>query len=79
MDIYCPRCGEPMDAYELHDAGMSYEEARKTFFNGALGCGQLFNGRPCEPRNTEQGEKSALLVEMLGDDVDGIASMSIDF
>lgn len=79
MDIYCTRCGEPLDTFELHDLEApfdTYDKARKAFFNPQQGCGMLFTGKPCEARDTPQGEASLLLAEMLGDDVDAIASMS---
>jgi|TARA_S200002703_G_scaffold64326_1_gene55651 hypothetical protein len=43
MDIYCKHCGEPWDAYELHDMydandnKLPYTKAAKQF--AALGCG----------------------------------------
>jgi len=49
MDIYCTRCGEPLDTYELHDLEApfeTYDKARKAFFNPRQGCGVLFNGNP---------------------------------
>ena len=71
--------------FELHDTtddkgrARSYDEARKVFFDVRQGCGALFNGKPCERRDTERGEASGILAEMLGSDVDGIASMMADY
>jgi len=85
MDIYCPRCSEPLDTYELHEQidsngrQLSYTEARKIFFNPKLGCGQLFNDQPCELIESETTTKTRILAELLGDDVDGIAAISSDF
>jgi hypothetical protein len=77
MDIICPRCGEPCDAYELHDAPGGYDEGRYMFFK--YGCGVAFNGKPCEKVESEAATASAVLANVLGDDVDGIASMLEDF
>ncbi|MDE0660322.1 MAG: hypothetical protein OXI79_11800 [Gammaproteobacteria bacterium] len=31
-DIYCPKCAEPWDIYELHDVdGLTFDEARAKF------------------------------------------------
>ena len=44
-DIYCPRCGEPWDMDELHEAdGKDYDEARRAFIRD--GCGVF--GDKCE-------------------------------
>lgn len=77
MDIFCPRCGEPMDLLELHDNDfdLSFDEARKLFFSE--GCGKVFDV-PCRAKKTNAGEISALAAELMGDDVDGIASMMED-
>jgi hypothetical protein len=89
MDIICPRCAEPMDLYELHEFNssesylgaipMTFDEARKVFFDPSQGCGQLFNGKPCDKVESIAADASALLADMLGDDVDGIAAMMEDF
>lgn len=77
MDIYCPRCGEPCDLDELHETELSFYDAKDRFY--AEGCGVLFSGRPCQERRTAQGSASAALAGLLGDDVDGIASLLDDF
>lgn len=90
MDIICVRCSEPLDVYELHDVRdpgplgaygnvLTYDQARKIFFDPARGCGFLFNGKPCELNPSESSEASLVLSEILGDDVDGIAAMIEDF
>lgn len=82
MDITCPRCGEAMDTYELHTASdsngakLSYDAARRIFYDVEQGCGELFEGRPCRLRNNENTQRSRILHDMLGDDVDGIASLT---
>jgi hypothetical protein len=78
MDVYCPRCGEPMDPDEFHDVSdLTYQQAQRKFFSE--GCGMLFNGKPCEERKSLRTEASTILAELLGDDVDGIAAMMEDF
>lgn len=84
MDIYCPRCAEPIDADELHsvydlDNGkkLSYQVARQRFFSG--GCGLLFDGQQCEDTKSLRGLASSIAADLLGDDVDGIAAMLEDF
>ena len=82
MDIYCPRCSEPWDMAELHAAveegyAADYDDARRTFF--ADGCGTLFGGLPCQENRTIRSEASLALADVLGEDIDGIASMLEDF
>lgn len=81
MDIYCPRCAEPWEIDSLHDAvaegsAPDFAEARHIF--AADGCGTLFNGRPCERSNHPRAHLAAELFDILGEDVDGIASMHAD-
>ena len=78
MDIYCPRCGEPCDMDELHDARQPYNVARRLFFNPAEGCGIVFSDTRCTARRTDMGDKAYLAAQLLGDDVDGIASILDD-
>ena len=47
MDVYCPKCGEPFEQDEFHymedwNIKMTYDEARKTFFQ--KGCKFLLSG-----------------------------------
>ena len=82
MDIFCTTCGEPWAVDSLHDAveegnASDYQDARMIFFGS--GCGTLFNRRPCERPETGgpaamRATVTAALVDVLGDDLDGIAS-----
>jgi len=82
MDIYCTTCGEPWAVDSLHDAvdegnASDYQDARMIFFGS--GCGTLFNNRPCERPETGgsaamRANVTAALLDVLGDDLDGIAS-----
>lgn len=81
MDIYCTKCGEPFDMDELHELiaegkAKTYSEARKLF--QAKGC-EAFGTSHGELNDKETAEASAMLFDMLGDDVDGIAAMMEDF
>lgn len=73
MDIKCPKCGEPVDADELHDVvGKTYREALAAFReSGCAGIGFTCGGGTADP-----------LVEavwdLLGDDPDGMAAMLED-
>ena len=77
MDIICPICGEPWDAYELHDAPGGYQEA--SFMFRRYGCGVAFNGKPCEAVNNEETEKAKVIYSLLGDDLDGASSIMEGF
>ncbi|MGZ3472791.1 MAG: hypothetical protein ACXVA6_22775 [Isosphaeraceae bacterium] len=76
MDIYCPVCGEPWDLDELHAVpGTAFEAARRRF--AAEGCG-VFGTRHNSAVDSDKAAKSAVLHELLGDDIDGIASLMED-
>lgn len=86
MDIYCVRCGEPWDMDELHyvaeDEGSTFAEVRDRFYT--LGCEAMGVTR-CERQDVMAGDRlsdsaaMSVLVDLLGDDVDGIASMMEDY
>jgi hypothetical protein len=64
-----------MDIFEFHEVeGMSFKQAKDKFFRE--GCKAI--GFPCNETNSFRGEASAMLHELMGDDVDGIASMLDD-
>ena len=76
MDIFCPVCGEPWDLDELHDVpGIPFEAARRGF--AAEGCG-VFGTKHNSTIDSDRATKSAVLHELLGDDIDGIASLMED-
>lgn len=82
MDVYCPKCGEPIDTYEFHeevdarDDGSDYSEVAGEF--RAKGCGALWGiGARCNPETTARPEVS-VMYELLGDDMDGAAAMFDD-
>lgn len=86
MDVYCPKCSEPFDPDEFHGwEGRDYETNRRLFFSqGCEGMGMRCSDSPPqtvagEPDGFTKGEACAALAELLGDDVDGIASTMDDF
>ena len=86
MDIYCPKCGEPWDIDSIHEEaqerGTTFEKVLRQF--QVVGCSAL--GEPCSEPDTEtddsfgltKAQASSALYEMLGDDIDGAASMLDD-
>jgi hypothetical protein len=83
MDIMCPRCGEPWENDTLHEAaaeqGSTYKEVHRDFQSrGCIAIG--WQSTQCEATlDRGRREKLAILAELMGDDVDGIAAMTEDF
>lgn len=86
MDLYCCKCGEPVEHDMLHDVakatGNTYAEVASDYrVNGCTALGMTHN-RPREDRdevfNLTPQEASAALYDMLGDDMDGAAAMMED-
>jgi hypothetical protein len=81
MDIYCGRCGEPWDLDTFHDVAAE----QSTTWDAAIaefrrkGCEATGWCGPCEERRTVRGDATGALLDILGDDVDGVASMLEDF
>lgn len=80
MDIPCPKCSEPWDIDEFHDIaeeqGITWDDVRKNF--AAKGC-EALGMSPCTPDNSLRSQASAVVMELLGDDLDGAASLMDDF
>lgn len=80
MDIRCTKCGEPWDIESLHDEAdyreVSFDDIRSEF--SRVGCRAL----GCECNAATLGGHAAtvasLAEELMGDDIDGIASMLED-
>ncbi len=76
MDLLCPQCGEPWDIDELHETGLSYEEARLKF--RSMGC-EVFDSDHNEQIDAEGASLSGALMDILGDDMDAVAAELEDF
>lgn len=80
MDIRCPICGEPWDIESLHDEAEwldeTFDKVRKRFYSD--GCGKVFGVPSCERSTDNAATIAALAYDLMGDDVDGIASMLED-
>lgn len=75
MDIRCPKCGEPWDIDELHELDdMDFKTAYRKFQK--VGC-EVFDTDHGEVNETAAALAQAAY-EVLGDDVDGAASMLDD-
>jgi hypothetical protein len=80
MDIYCVKCGEPVELDYLHDVAgdlaVSFDDVREAFFTrGCVALGGRCNERP----DRERAMLSMALFDVLGDDVDGIAAEMDDW
>ena len=82
MDVFCRNCGEPVDTDEFHSIA---EEQGSTYSNVAAdfrkrGCVAVYGGKcsPVDPGDSESlsmAERAGIVYDMLGDDMDGAASM----
>lgn len=84
-DILCTKCGEPWEVDTLHEAAADQGHTFGEILAGfrARGCSALsgfgFGLVKCNPRgNARAADASALLFDLLGDDVDGVAAMLDD-
>ena len=71
MDLYCQNCGEPVDVYHVYnDMG---EDEKKNFLSGK-GCNSC-NGVEVIPKDRPfSATAMATLLDVLGDDIDGVAA-----
>jgi hypothetical protein len=77
MDTRCRNCGEPYEIDYFHDVaeehGTSFEEVRADFSRrGCVAVGGKCSSNKAHPAIGE-------LTDLLGDDIDGLASMLEDF
>lgn len=86
MDVYCPKCGEPVDNDEFHDAAeaqsSSYKKVVAAFQR--RGC-EALGFPPCraphslsQPGRVARATAASALYDILGDDMDGVAAMLED-
>ena len=73
MDVYCGNCGEPCDVYHLHH---DMEPEFREMFKAGKGC-DCCEGKTQEKKSF-RSELSCVALDLLGDDIDGVASMMDD-
>ena len=82
MDLYCQHCDEPWEVstvyHELGDENKTAEKAKQDFLAG-VGCPSCEWGTLGEKTASIKSDAMWAMAEMLGDDVDGMASMMDDF
>ena len=78
MDLKCRKCGEPFDNDHFHEIA---KESHKTYQEVA----RAFAERGCEGialkhnENTTADPRIGILYDLLGDDIDGVASEIEDY
>lgn len=85
MDLYCQRCDEPWDVcYVGSDMDVEYpevaEEGRTAsdLFKAGKGCPDCDWGAKRVGKQSLRGEAMAMMMDLLGDDIDGAAAMMED-
>jgi hypothetical protein len=86
MDLYCQRCDEPWDVcYIGSDMDVEYPEVSddgRTMsdrFKAGEGCPACDWGNKAPKKQSLRGEAMGMMMDLLGDDIDGAASMMEDF
>lgn len=91
MDIYCPRCGEPWDIDSIHEEVTYRQELGETMVS-FYGIHRDFARRGClaltvfgvseadcrRDTGNARAMASGVLMDILGDDIDGVASLMDD-
>jgi hypothetical protein len=81
MDVHCPKCGEPWDIDCFHDVaedeGSTFDAVRKDFVK--RGCRAVWNSRCNGNEGSEMAVVASAAFELMGDDIDGVASMLSDY
>ncbi len=79
MDLICPRCAEPWDFDEFHyradEIDSTYDKVTAVF--RTKGCFALTD-KMCERTGGLRAEASSVLMDLMGDDMDGAAAMMED-
>lgn len=82
MDVYCPvsGCAEPVDMDYFHDVaedtGQTYTQVTRDF--AVRGCEALGDTHNMKDGASWRGEAASALYDLMGDDMDGVASMLED-
>ena len=75
MDVYCANCGEPCDIYHLNN---DMEPKFRQMFKAAKGC-DCCEGKKQEGEKPLRASLSSVAMDLLGDDLDGAASVLDDY
>jgi hypothetical protein len=79
MDLYCQKCDEPWDLHHVeHDMDQD-DENGKARFKAGEGCPCCDWGKSAPEQQSLKGMAMGMMADILGDDVDGMASMMDDF
>jgi hypothetical protein len=79
MDIYCQKCDEPWDVcYIGQDMDEDGEKGDSERFKGGEGCPCCKWGKNAPKEQSLRGETMSMLNDLLGDDIDGMASFMDD-
>lgn len=73
MDVYCGNCGEPCD---VHHLCQDMEPEFREMFKKGTGC-DCCEGEK-QDKKSLRSELSCVALDLLGDDIDGVASMMDD-
>jgi hypothetical protein len=87
MDVYCQRCDEPWDTYYVNfdmdeDSGpdeFDGDTKPSERFKRGDGCPACKWGKNAPKQKSIRGMAMGAMAELLGDDMDGMASMMDDF
>jgi hypothetical protein len=82
MDIYCPKCAEPIELEYLHDIadddGSTFTEVLHAFQSDGCEAVHAKCNLRATDRDRARASGAALMYELLGDDIDGAAAMLED-
>jgi len=83
MDVYCQWCDEPYEVTVAYnnlgeDGGRSAEEAKEDFLSG-VGCPACKWGTLGEKTDSFKSLAMGMMGDLVGDDMDGMASMLDDW
>ena len=88
MDLYCQKCDESWDVCYVGGGDMDKDSMPKDWdgeikpsqrFKAGDGCPSCNWGKSAPKHQSLRGEVMSLMADMLGDDIDGMASMMDDF
>ena len=74
MDVYCQKCGEPWDLCEVNELTLQYDQGTAKDFRKGKGCPSCKWGKKLNNVDHKRAEMSSILFDILGDNIDGIAS-----